>query len=72
MYVAERVYKAIIHEEKEVFVYWFMFHLKICLDLCPLEIRNWIIKIISGDGMVYFESRDHSKLDKLTNDKKNL
>lgn len=61
LYVARRIYSAIMYEEKEVFIKWYIFYLKIAVELLPLKLKNYAIRKLVGEGMHTFVGRNNSK-----------
>lgn len=57
-YVADRMYEAIMSEEKEVFIQSFIFWFKFLTMLLPLSIKNHIQQFMVGKGMDSFKGRN--------------
>jgi len=55
--VANRIYNAIMNQENEVYIWWFIIYLKLIFDLIPLKLRNFLIQKLTGDGMKTFVGR---------------
>ena len=50
--VAERIYKAIVFEEEEVYIPWYSYWMTVIMLLIPsLKLRHWIIQTLMGNGM---------------------
>ena len=56
-FVIRRMHRAIMAEEKEVFIQPIIFWLKIVLQLLPLQMRNYCLNLLVGQGMEYFKGR---------------
>ena len=56
-YVVNRIYKAIINEEEEVYIWWFIIYIKMILDWMPERIRRYAVARLIGDGMKTFTGR---------------
>jgi hypothetical protein len=52
-----KIYEAIVSEEKEVFIWWYIKYLRVILDLLPLRLRIYLIKVFIGEGMRTFVGR---------------
>lgn len=46
-----------MHEEKEVYIWWFIIYMKYLVDMMPLRIRSFIIIKLMADGMKTFVGR---------------
>ena len=56
-YVADRMYDAIMAEEKEVYIEPIIYWLKVLSMLMPLQMRIWISHVFVGSGMEFFVGR---------------
>ena len=56
-YVADRIYQAIMAEEKEVYIQTAMYFLKIFLAILPLHARHQSSEWLVGSGMDQFKGR---------------
>ena len=70
VYTAKQIYNAIMREEKEVYIWWFIAYMRFIVDLMPLKMRYWITKIMMGNGMKTFVGR-HGQVQTTDEGKKN-
>ena len=56
-YVADRMYEAIMAEEKEVYIKPIIYWLKVVSMFCPLSLKNWVQHVFVGSGMEFFVGR---------------
>ena len=56
-FVADRMYEAIMAEEKEIFIQPIIFWLKTIAQLLPLCMRMWVSHVFVGSGMEFFVGR---------------
>jgi hypothetical protein len=47
----------VVEKRKEVYIWWYIRYLRILIDLVPLRLRNWLIKVLMADGMRTFTGR---------------
>jgi NAD(P)-dependent dehydrogenase (short-subunit alcohol dehydrogenase family) len=55
--VANRMYKSIMAEEEEVYIYSFVFWLKTIVQLLPVTVKNVLLDVLIGSGMDQFLGR---------------
>ena len=53
-FVTKRMYNAIMAEEKEVYIYNFLFWMKTLVMSLPLSLKNYFCELLVGSGMDYF------------------
>lgn len=56
-YVVDRIYNAILAEEREVYIRGIIFYLKSVNLILPLSVRNWANNLLVGEGMEHFVGR---------------
>ena len=56
-YVVNRMYNAILAEEKEVYIRGVIFWLKCITAMLPLFLRDWLSHVLVGEGMEHFVGR---------------
>lgn len=57
--VIDRMYNAIMAEEKEVFIPSLVWHLRNIMNCLPLAFKHYLANILVGEGMEYFVGRRH-------------
>ena len=48
------MYKAIMAEEKEVYIESIIYWLKVAMMFLPLSLKNWTCNVLVGQGMEHF------------------
>ena len=61
-YVADRMYEAIMAEEKEVYIQSFIFWFKLLTMLMPLWVKCHVNQFMVGKGMDTFKGRNKKEL----------
>ena len=56
-YVIDRMYNAIMAEEKEVYIYGFMNWMRIAIECLPLQLKHFMCEQLVGKGMEHFRGR---------------
>ena len=63
-YVIDRMYNAIMAEEKEVFIPGTIWHMRNLLNILPLSLRHKLSNVLVGEGMEYFVGRNNQFVQK--------
>jgi len=53
-YVARRMFHGVLGEEKEVYIKPIIYWLKVVVQFLPLDLKNWVLQTMVGEGMEYF------------------
>ncbi|TNV77310.1 hypothetical protein FGO68_gene1026 [Halteria grandinella] len=54
VYAAQRIHRAILYQEREVHIWWYLYYIRIILELLPLSIQLFLVKHLIGQGMQTF------------------
>ena len=56
-HACKRIYDAVIYEEAEVYIYWFLYYVDTMMRLLPLCVSQFLYKHLFAKGMKTFEGR---------------
>ena len=54
---SNRIYNAIMYEESEVYIYWFLYYVDTLMRCLPLFVSQLLYKHLFAKGMKTFEGR---------------
>ena len=56
-HACQRIYDAVMYEEAEVYIYWFLYYVDTLMRCLPLAVSQLLYKHLFAKGMKTFEGR---------------
>jgi hypothetical protein len=53
-YAARRIFKAIMQEELEVHIWWYLYYIRIVVELLPMRVSHFLMRHLISQGMQTF------------------